>query len=189
MLTVVTFLVLISVLALAHEVGHFLMAKLSGVKVEEFGLGFPPRILSRKLGETIYSVNLLPLGGFVRLLGEDSVGVDSDDPRAFPNRPHYQQVGILMAGVTMNLILGLTLLALVFTRFGLPRVHMALRIDEVVADSPAGRSELGVGEEIIGFTPVGERFQDIHLAKEFPEFIKDQFRSEIRLQTDTVIKG
>jgi len=70
-LTIITFLIVLSILVLVHEAGHFLLAKKAGIKVEEFGFGYPPRIVAKKIGETIYSLNLLPFGGFVRLYGEE----------------------------------------------------------------------------------------------------------------------
>ena len=68
--TILVFLGVLSVLVLAHELGHFVVAKRAGIKVQEFGFGYPPRLLGIKVGETVYSLNLLPLGGFVRMLGE-----------------------------------------------------------------------------------------------------------------------
>ena len=73
-LTILVFLIILSVLVLIHEAGHFFVAKKFGIKVEEFGFGFPPRALSFKKGETIYSINWLPIGGFVKLYGEDEAG-------------------------------------------------------------------------------------------------------------------
>lgn len=116
-LTIIVFLLLLSVLVLVHELGHFLVAKRLGVKVEEFGFGFPPRIWGKKIGETIYSINLLPIGGFVKLFGEDDAGggklslKDSssihtkDNKRAFFARPVGQRASIVVAGVVMNTLL------------------------------------------------------------------------------------
>src|SRR5437868_4557082 len=74
LITILVFILILSVLVLIHEAGHFFVAKRLGVKVEEFGFGFPPRVYGKKIGETIYSINLLPIGGFVRLYGEDDAG-------------------------------------------------------------------------------------------------------------------
>jgi regulator of sigma E protease len=71
LITLLIFLFILSVLIMAHELGHFLMAKRAGIQVEEFGIGYPPRVWSKKIGKTVYSINLLPIGGFVRLLGEE----------------------------------------------------------------------------------------------------------------------
>lgn len=74
LITIIVFLVILSFLVLVHEAGHFFMAKKFGIKVEEFGFGLPPRAFGVKLGETIYSINWLPIGGFVKLYGEDQAG-------------------------------------------------------------------------------------------------------------------
>ena len=78
-LQVLYFVVILGVLILVHELGHFVLAKRAGVKVEEFGIGFPPRLFSWRRGETEYSINLIPLGGYVRMLGEE----DPSAPRSF----------------------------------------------------------------------------------------------------------
>jgi len=74
LVTVLAFIIILSVLVIVHELGHFFVAKKLGIKVEEFGVGFPPRAFSRKIGETVYSINWLPVGGFVKLYGEDAAG-------------------------------------------------------------------------------------------------------------------
>lgn len=143
-LTAIIFFVLLSVLVLIHEFGHFFTAKWFGIKVEEFGFGLPPRIWGKKVGETIYSINALPIGGFVRLYGEDqeedSGKSDTTDPvlakRAFYNRPLWQRAIVLTAGVSMNFLLALVILSFLFTR-GVPVPSNRVHIEDVVADSPA----------------------------------------------------
>src|SRR5579885_3061152 len=88
-------------LVFVHEFGHFITAKWSGIRVEEFGFGFPPRLFGIKRGETIYSINWIPLGGFVKILGENG---DSTDPRAFGSKNFWPRFAVLFAGVTMNVI-------------------------------------------------------------------------------------
>src|SRR5512133_2268267 len=110
--TIIIFLLILGVIVFAHELGHFTMAKLFGVKVEEFGLGFPPRIIGKKNGETEYTVNWIPLGGFVKIAGED--GENRDDPRSFGAKPIWQRAIILSAGVLMNFILAVVLFSAVF---------------------------------------------------------------------------
>ena len=108
----ITFLVLIlifSILVFVHELGHFFTAKKFGVRVEEFGFGIPPRLFGKRIGETIYSINLLPFGGFVKLTGEDSDEADVKDPKNFASKNPYQRVLILTAGVLMNLLLAVLL--------------------------------------------------------------------------------
>lgn len=118
MIAFLVFLVILSVLVLIHEAGHYLVAKKLGIKVEEFGWGMPPRVWGKKIGETIYSINWLPIGGFVKLFGEDDAGggkVDLSDPRekvkkselkrAFFARSPAQRAAVVVAGVVMNLLL------------------------------------------------------------------------------------
>ncbi len=117
-LIVLLVIIIFGVLVLSHEWGHFMAARRNGVEVEEFGFGFPPRILGKKFGSTLYSVNLLPLGGFVRLKGEDS---SDRGPGTFGSATFPVKLKILLAGVGMNALLAyLILLWLCAT--GLPPV-------------------------------------------------------------------
>jgi regulator of sigma E protease len=111
--TILVFLLILSVLVLIHEGGHFFVAKKLGIKVEEFGFGFPPRMFSFKKGETIYSINWLPIGGFVKLYGEDEAGAGriddkksevkkTDSNRAFFAKSAWQRILVVVAGVVMN---------------------------------------------------------------------------------------
>jgi regulator of sigma E protease len=115
LLTVIAFLVIFSVLVLIHECGHFFVALKSGIKVEEFGFGLPPKLWGVKKGEITYSINAIPFGGFVRLLGEDA----SDpkilkDKRSFASKPARVRLLVIVAGVTMNFILAVVLLTVGF---------------------------------------------------------------------------
>lgn len=110
MLTILVFLAVLVVLVLVHEAGHAVVARLTGCRVEEFGIGFPPRLWTYQVGETTYSLNLVPLGGFVRITGED--GAAHNDPRSFSRRPRAARMAILLAGVAMNLVLAVALFAL-----------------------------------------------------------------------------
>ena len=104
LITIVLFFVVLGLLVLIHELGHFLTARAANVRVLEFGIGFPPRAkVLRSKGETVYTLNWLPIGGFVKLEGED--GSDDADPHSFANAKLWVKVGILLAGVTMNLLL------------------------------------------------------------------------------------
>ncbi len=107
---VLVFFVVLGVLVIAHELGHFAAAKLSRVRVLEFGVGYPPRLLSFSRGGTAYSLNLLPLGGFVRLLGEE----DPNGPESFAAKSAWRRLFILSAGSAMNALLPIALFAVVF---------------------------------------------------------------------------
>lgn len=105
-LTIIVFFFILGFLILTHEFGHFIIAKKSGIRIEEFGIGFPPRIWSKKKGETVYSINIIPFGGFVKLYGED--GIDKKhltDPRSFSAKPLWVKSLVIVAGVVMNFIL------------------------------------------------------------------------------------
>ncbi|MBI2074221.1 MAG: site-2 protease family protein [Candidatus Levybacteria bacterium] len=122
LLTAIIFLLILSVLVLIHEAGHFFVAKKFGIKVEEFGFGLPPRAIGKKIGETIYSLNWLPIGGFVKLYGEDEAGAGrpqlkvkseklkvADEKRAFYARPVWQRALVVVAGVLMNALLAVVI--------------------------------------------------------------------------------
>src|SRR3989344_3958210 len=99
----------IALLILIHEFGHFVVAKLSGILVEEFGFGFPPRIFAKKIGETVYSVNLLPFGGFVKMFGENAPPTSSEQGvnlgRSFSAQPAWSGAALISAGVVLNFLL------------------------------------------------------------------------------------
>lgn len=109
LIAILAFLFLLLVLIIVHEGGHALLARLMGVRVEEFGFGFPPRLAARRVGDTVYSVNTLPFGGFVRLTGEDDT--NADDPRSFAIQPRTRRALIVAGGIIANLVLA----AVVFT--------------------------------------------------------------------------
>jgi regulator of sigma E protease len=137
-------LAIIVPLVLAHEVGHFVTARRAGVTVHEFGIGFPPRALVLHRGkDTIYSLNWLPIGGFVRLEGEEG---ESLDPRAFVNQRLGTRLGILLAGVVVNLALAWLIFTLI-ALFAQPIWNM--RVNEVVPGSPAERAGL-VASNVVG---------------------------------------
>jgi regulator of sigma E protease len=108
-MTVLIFLAVLFVLILVHEWGHYITARWTGMRVDEFGIGFPPKLFGWKRGETIYSLNALPIGGFVKILGEngDADGEQLspiDQTRTFSARPKWAQAIVLVAGVTMNIL-------------------------------------------------------------------------------------
>jgi regulator of sigma E protease len=146
LVNIVILLAIIVPLVLAHELGHFVMARRAGVTVHEFGIGFPPRALILHRGkETIYSLNWLPIGGFVRLEAEEG---ESLDPRAFVNQKLGTRLRILIAGVVVNFAIAWLIFTLI-ALFAEPLWHT--RINEVVPDSPAARAGL-VASRVIGET-------------------------------------
>ena len=100
----IIFIIIFTFLIISHELGHFLVAKKLGIKVEEFGIGFPPRMCGKKIGETIYSINWIPFGGFVKIYGEDPDEENTKDLKSFAGRPPLQKAFVLLAGVTVNFL-------------------------------------------------------------------------------------
>ncbi len=148
-MTVLIFLAVLFVLILVHEWGHFIVAKLTGMRVDEFAIGFPPKLFSWKKGETEYSLNALPIGGFVRIYGEDATqvikeGGEADRSRAFGARPKWAQALVLLAGVTMNWVFAWFLLVIIMM-IGVPTgitedkatANSQLYVDSVLVGSPA----------------------------------------------------
>jgi len=144
LLTIVAFIGVIVVLIIAHELGHFITAKASGVKVEEFGIGFPPRLLSVRRGETRYSLNAIPLGGFVKMAGEE----DPKEPRSLASKSIGIRLLVLSAGSLMNALLPLLLFSIAFM---VPHnvVIGQVFVEEVVPNSPAAMAGIESGDMII----------------------------------------
>jgi len=143
-LTIVSFLAVLFVLVLAHELGHFLTARLFKVKVEEFGLGFPPRLWGLKRGETIYSLNAVPFGGFVKLAGEE----DPDVTGSLASKSAGVRITVLAAGVVMNALLPILLFSIAFM---VPHdiVSGDVVVREVAPQSPAEQAGIAAGERIV----------------------------------------
>ena len=161
-MSIVLFIFILVALILVHELGHFFAAKWSGVKVDEFGIGFPPKLGSVKYGETEYTINLLPFGGFVRIFGENSAteeGTGQKPEKSFANKPRVVQAAIIVAGVLMNLVFAWLLLSIGYM-VGLPASsdHAGLGegsdiktvIVEVLPRSPAEAAGLLAGDTLTG---------------------------------------
>lgn len=144
--SILVFLLVLSILVLVHELGHFIVARRSGVLVEEFGFGIPPRIFAVKAGETLYSLNLLPFGGFVKLHGETTEEGVSYPNRAFLNKSKKVRTSILVAGVLMNFILAIFAFAVVYSFSGIPKDTGQVKVVEVTSGSPAQVSGIIVGD-------------------------------------------
>ncbi len=143
-LTIVSFVVVLVVLVIAHELGHFVTAKASGVKVEEFGLGFSPRVFGVKWGETTYSINAIPLGGFVKLAGEE----DPKVPNSLAGKSTGTRVLVLSAGSLMNFLLPFILFAVALM---VPQDVAAgkVTVNEVATGSPAERAGIRAGDTLV----------------------------------------
>lgn len=161
---IVLFFVILAVLVLIHEFGHFYAAKKSGVRVDEFGLGFPPRIWSKKVGETTYSINAIPFGGFVKIFGENPDEESISGPessRSFVSVAKWKQVIILAAGIIMNIVFAWLLFSAAFMS------GMTMGVSESVSkyvtephvivldalpNSPAAKAGLLSGDEILSYS-------------------------------------
>lgn len=152
----VLFILALSVLVLVHELGHYVAARLTRVRVEEFGLGLPPRIWGKKLGETRWSLNWLPIGGFCKLYGEDPPSLEAtarqvllkDKNQSFYFKRPWQKGLIVLGGVLMNLVLAIVVFAVVYTIVGVPVETDRVKIIGVAKDSPALRAGLKEGDWI-----------------------------------------
>src|SRR3989338_3949713 len=117
-MSVILFILILLILILAHEWGHFIVAKKSGIKVDEFGFGFPPRAMTLfKKGETTYTLNWIPFGGFVKIFGENPDDENTNGPeksRSFVHKPKYIQAAVLLAGVAMNFLVAWLLFTIVY---------------------------------------------------------------------------
>jgi regulator of sigma E protease len=142
----IIFVVALSVLVMVHEFGHFFAARKTGVKVEEFGLGLPPRIIGKKIKGTIYSLNWLPIGGFCKLYGEDGDGKGGE---AFNHKKPWQKLIIVLGGVIMNLVLAIAIFSVVYTILGVPVETDKVKIVEVVKNSPAEKAGLKIDDWVL----------------------------------------
>ena len=137
-LGLITFTVIVAV----HEFGHYTAARLLGMRVLEFAFGFPPRIWSKTVDGIMYSVNAVPFGGFVRILGQDDFTIHQEgegDPRAFTSKPWWSQAIVLVAGVAMNIVLAIVVLTIAFAS-GTTAPTGDVRVERVAPGSPAEKA-------------------------------------------------
>jgi len=172
-------------LATIHEFGHFLFAKRSGVTVEEFGIGYPPRIFGKKIGDTFYSLNWLPFGAFVKIEGEESIGV-------YKNKTVGQRVLITIGGPLFSWIAGVVLLAIIFligTYIAIPdeidNINARVQVVAVSPDSPADLSGIMAGDVIVALKSNSEELQ-INKIVEVQGFIEKNKGKEIKILLERV---
>ena len=185
MIFLIALISLISLLVL-HELGHFVVAKRFGVKVEEFGIFLPPRLIGKKFGETIYSINLIPLGAFVKLQGEEK---RIENSRSFSEKPIGQRALIILGGVVTFWIVSAILLSIVFaigtpTSIGddeqVPLDTVRVQIVGIAIDSPAEESGIKVGDTIKKITVDGQQLT-ISKVKEVQDFTDENKGKEVIL--------
>lgn len=189
------FILILTILVLVHELGHFLTSVFFKVKVEEFGIGFPPAFYKRKIKDTKFSLNILPLGGFVKLYGED--GSNQNDPDSFASKKLWQKIIILIAGVFNNLLLGYVILATLLL-IGLPLIgdfneiygyleknaiikREEINISVVKKDSPAYLAGIKVNDKILDYGTSGNDLGKEKELKNFEYFVRNNKGREIFL--------
>lgn len=138
MITFITVVIVFTALVVIHEFGHFLFARLAGIKVEEFAVGMGPKVWGMKGKETLFSVRAFPLGGFCKMLGEDE---SNTDPRAFNNKPVWRRILVILFGPIMNLILAIFIFSMVFAPITV--------ISQLTPDAPAIEAGIKAGERIV----------------------------------------
>jgi regulator of sigma E protease len=192
-MSIIIFIIVLVALILVHEFGHFIVAKKSGIRVDEFGFGFPPRAWRFwKKGETEYTLNWIPFGGFVKIFGENPDeeslrGPDSD--RSFVNKSKWTQAAVLIAGVFFNIIFAWFLFFIVFV-IGSPATisedeienarDIRLLIAEVVPNSPASLAGLEAGDEILGITSGNTALERL-IPSEVSSFIEKHGERELTM--------
>lgn len=174
-ITIFVFILVLGVLIFVHELGHFLAARIAGVKVEEFAFGFPPRLLAKIYRGTRYAINAIPVGGYVKMLGENELVKDS---RSFSTKSPLPRLGIVLAGVAMNYVLAIVVFAIGFT-IGMtpfftppqalggrqtPRVY----VGQVLPGGAASQAGLTPGDRLEGFTSAGkvQEFTKAHVGRD-----------------------
>lgn len=168
-LTIIIFVAILVLLIFVHEFGHFIVAKICKVKVLEFAFGFPPRLYAKKRGETIYSINAIPLGGYCKLYGEEE---KLDKPGSFMSRPVFQRILIVVAGAIMNLILAIILMTIGFTVGMTPLVSdpatlpgqktSQVMVAYVQPGSPAEKAGITYGTVLNGFSSASDLSKYTH---------------------------
>lgn len=216
MLSFIIFLLILGVLVLIHEFGHFFAAKKGGVKVLEFGFGFPPKIFWKKIGETIYSINAIPLGGFVQMFGEEYEDVESKSikekavqseakNKAFVYKPPHIKTVIVLAGIFMNIMLGVTIYYFLLStngfnsdpipllspynfRFGSQTGRVVA--SQVVKDSPAQKAGIKTEDLVLAYKrPVDENWENIGSAQNLINKVKTMDGQVIMLEIENVRNG
>jgi len=191
-LTIIIFVITLLVLVLIHEFGHFLMAKKFGIRVEEFGIGIPPKAWGKKVGETLISINWLPFGGFVRLFGEDEVDKKVlENPRSFAAQTISKRIVVVVAGVVMNLLLAWLLFYIVlgFQNFkvqlpillphqfiGVTQTNESMVLIQAVSkDSPAEMAGLKSGDKVLKINGT-EVKNSVDLTSKTKEFVGKEIK-------------
>lgn len=199
--SIIIFFLILSFLVFIHELGHFLSARKFGIKVDEFGIGIPPRAWGKKIGETLYSLNWLPIGGFVKIRGEDFEDYDPKDPENFINKKPWQKSVVLLAGIFMNFVFAVIvfyfLLAsngwkssplLVLADYNFPfgdRVELNNIVMGLAPDSSAEKAGVDYGDQILKLSTADTSIEP-KTTEELINFVADKENQEIEVVTKNI---
>ena len=153
-MSIIIFIVILLVLIVGHEFGHLLVAKWAKMEVPEFGIGFPPKLWGKKIGSTEYTINALPFGGFVRIIGENAENVDN--PHSFVRKPKYAQAAVMAAGPFANVVLAFVAFYIAYT-VGVtavqddahPVTNPFVMVSDVMAQSPGDQAGILAGDRVV----------------------------------------
>jgi regulator of sigma E protease len=182
--SILVFFVVLSILVLAHEFGHYFAAKKAGIWVEEFGFGLPPKLFGIKIGETTFSLNALPFGGFCRLHGESSEEEIIHPRKSFFNRNKRTRISVVIAGVVMNILLAIVAFGIVYSFSGIPRETNKIKIVDVTTGSPAQ-----VGGILIGDIVKSIDKQAVSTNDEFIKLVDAKKGKKITLEIERTQQG
>src|ERR1700741_1950176 len=151
LISIISVAVILGFMILIHEFGHYAVAKLLGVRVEQFAIGFGKRLVGFRKGETDYRINAIPLGGYVKMSGENPMDQRTDDPREFMNHSRWHRFLIAIAGPAMNILLAIFLLTVVYmVHYEYPvYLDKPAVVQGVRKDSPAARAGIQAGDRIV----------------------------------------
>lgn len=169
LISLAVFVILLSFLVFIHELGHFAVAKWTGMRVDEFAIGFPPRIWQKKRGETTYAIGSIPFGGYVKIHGEnhEEAVEGEDDPRSFDHKPVRARIAVILAGIAMNTLFAFVALTIAFSagfssisqdlasRSDATVIRQEVLISSVGVGSPAEKAGIKPGDVVLGLTPAG----------------------------------
>lgn len=195
-MSILIFIIILAILILAHEFGHFIVAKKSGVRVDEFGLGFPPKLYGKKYGETEYTINAIPFGGFVKIFGENPDNESLSGPnasRSLVKKPRYIQALVIAAGILFNILLAWILISWGFM-IGLPSSidsippgatfeNPRITLMQVLPGSPAEKAGLRTGDRL-GSLRVDTQAIENLTVEETQNFIALHGKNEIIISYD-----
>ncbi len=188
-MTALIFIVILSVLVIIHEFGHFLFAKKNKIKVHEFGLGYPPRLFKLfRHQETVFSINLIPFGGFVQMEGENGPEENDDQSGSFHHKSAKARLKVILAGVLFNFIFGILAFTIVFYQLGIPKqLSNQARISQITENSPASKAGLQANTNIIAFK-VDEQWIEMNNISQIQDFASHHLGENLSIKTSLLCK-